>query len=336
MQIKSKHYTIPIFIPELACPHRCVFCNQEKITARQSIPTLDEVTHIVESHLQTIPTGSEIDIGYLGGNFTGIDLQQQADYLALAQKYLSHGRISGIRLSTRPDYINPQIMNLLTTYGVTAVELGVQSTDTEVLLKSGRGHTIADIEKAVNLIKSTNINLGLQMMTGLPADTKEKALQTAKAICRWGANSTRIYPTLVVKDTPLAKLWHEGKYKPQTIPQAIDWLLDIVPIFEQHQVNILRIGLHPTEGFLDKSELLDGPFHPAFAELLQTEKWHRKFQHQLNFNKKKVLITVHPSDIPHAVGHQSKNKKWLLQQFDFVKFKQSIEVSKNSFHVDYC
>lgn len=330
----KQYYTIPIFVPELACPHRCIFCNQHTITSVQKAPTMAETNSIIEKYLSTIPLGKQVDIGFLGGNFTGIPLAQQKQYLETAQPYLKKNLVRGIRVSTRPDYISEDILQLLKTYGVTTIELGAQSMDTEVLQRAGRGHSIADTENAARMIRESEIELGLQMMTGLPGDTPEKSIHTAKRIVALGASCTRIYPTLVVKDTNLAEWWKTGKYKPQTMHEAIELTSTLLDIFNAGDVTVLRIGLHPTEGFLSGDQLLDGPFHPSFKALVFSHQWKKRFEH-IEKKSNNITIRVHPKDIPHAVGHQSKNKNYLLQHFHQVDFHQDKNIKPGAFHVDY-
>lgn len=196
-----KHYTIPIFIPELACPHQCVFCDQRKISGQQEIPNIDDINKKIKAYLKTIPEKrSRVEIGFFGGSFTGLPMDQQEMYLKAAAEFVKGRRVEGIRLSTRPDYINREILDLLKKNKVITIELGAQSMDPGVLAKSGRGHSVEDIEKASKMIIDDGFELGLQMMIGLPGDTLEKAKHTAKKIVELGARNTRIYPTLVIKE----------------------------------------------------------------------------------------------------------------------------------------
>lgn len=331
-----KHYTIPIFVPEEACPHRCIFCNQHHITSRPKTPSLEEAQGIIEKHLKTIPPKAGIDIGFLGGNFTGIPLENQEAFLEMANRYLRSERVSGIRISTRPDYINEKILDLQQKYGVTTIELGAQSMDEEVLRCAGRGHTSEDTAKASEMIRRRGIRLGLQKMLGLPGDSEEKALRTARRIVDLGAACTRIYPTLVVRNTPLEIRWRRKEYFPLPMKEAIDQTLKIMPLFEKAGVRIIRIGLHPSEGFLDGSQLLDGPFHQSFKELVMTEKWNRELR---RFDWKKesrdVMVFVHAHDFNNAVGYRARNKKMLQQHYRKVKFVRDENMPKGAFHVDY-
>ena len=262
--MKINHVNIPIFLPELACPHRCIFCNQSQISGKTSVPSIQETIRIIENHLQTIQAFSEVQVAFFGGSFTGLPIDMQEDYLRVVQPFIESGKITGIRLSTRPDYISDPILVMLKQYGVEEIELGAQSFYDEVLKSSGRGHTAADIINASKKILNHGIRLGLQMMTGLPGDTNEMAFQTAKQIVAAGAHSTRIYPTLVIKDTPLEVLYKRGLYKPQTMSEAVGSAARLYRFFEENNVTVLRVGLHSNEDFNNGISLIDGPYHPSF------------------------------------------------------------------------
>jgi hypothetical protein len=379
----KKHFTIPIFVPELACPNRCVFCNQHSISGCQKQPEPEEVREIILQHLKTIPEkDSHIEIGFFGGSFTGIETELQEKYLAVAKEFLApdsgwsrlrsttgnqnsstdpsnepnsrcsrlrsttgnkesnsipnretrwssgaettgaNNRIHGIRLSTRPDYINAESLDLLKKYGVTTIELGAQSLDDEVLQFSGRGHTLADVEKASEMIRSAGFNLGLQMMTGLPGDTPEKSVQTARRIVELGATCTRIYPTLVIRGTELEQRWRNGDYQPQSLDEAVVLSAQLLEIFRKGGVEVIRMGLHPSEGLLDGSEMLAGPFHPSFRELAETYIWKQKLipllqQHPAGSN---LRIPVPAQELRNAIGYGSSNRRMLEKHFSKVEF----------------
>ena len=233
-KMKKRHYNIPIFIPELACPFQCIYCNQQKISGRLSIPTEEEILKIIEDHLSTIPTeNSEVELAFFGGNFTGIDKSEQIRLLQLVNPYLKSGRIKGIRLSTRPDYIDEEILKMLKDFGVRTIEIGAQSLDDKVLHLSKRGHTAKDTEQAAKMILEAGFSLGLQMMIGLPGDTLESAIYTANRIVELGADSTRIYPTLVIRDTVMEKMYHEERFKPLSLEEAVSWSKDLLLVFEK-------------------------------------------------------------------------------------------------------
>lgn len=330
-----KHYSIPIFIPELACPHQCVYCNQRKISGTIKSPDIDEVRNIIDEWLTTIdPLKSHVEIAFFGGNFTGIEIEQQKLYLETVKPYLAKG-IKGIRMSTRPDYITKEILQFLKPYKITTIELGAQSLDKEVLLKSGRGHTVEDIEKASKLIIDVGIELGLQMMTGLPGDTREKCIKTAKKIVKLGAKNTRIYPTLVINDTWLAEMFKQGEYKPQSMEEAVDWSKDLFHIFNNAGVKIIKMGLHPSEGLMSGEDLLAGPFHVGFRELVMTSVYNDHFKDLQENKDSNLTIYVPKGHIAFAVGHERKNKLELIKKFKSVKFLEDRNLTSKPYYADY-
>jgi len=332
--MRSRHFTIPVFIPEEACPNRCVFCNQHRIAGTECAPSVEEVIRKVEAHLLTIPLDGEVEIGFFGGNFTGIPQKEQKAYLESVQHHIKSGRVQGIRLSTRPDYINKDILDFLKQYHVTSIELGAQSLDEEVLKLAGRGHTAEKVHEASRMIRKNGFNLGLQMMIGLPGDTPEKSYFTAKEIIRLDADCTRIYPTLVIRNTELEQLYLEGKYNPLSMEEAISRVADIVPLFINAGVKILRIGLHPSEGLLDNTSLVAGPFHVAFGEMVFSEIW-RKLLTNITFEngKRNILtLTVAQGMRNAAIGHRAMNKAMLLEEFRKVVFDESADLKGFEYH----
>lgn len=331
-----KHYNIPVFIPELACPFQCVFCNQQKITGKQMVPDDQEILQIIENHLATFKEKKRhVEIGFFGGSFTGIPAKEQAHYLDLVQPYLENGKVDGIRLSTRPDYIDEKILDLLKQKNVTTIELGAQSMADEVLKASGRGHTARQTEDAARLVSDYGFDLGLQMMIGLPGDTAEGSLYTARRIVELGASNTRIYPTLVIKDTALHHLYNKRKYQPLSLEEAIDRTKELILFFEKHNVQIIRIGLHPSEGLLSGDELVAGPFHPSFKELVMTEIWNDLLKPLLYGNTtKEIEIRVPEKEFNYAIGYHSKNKKMLLKHFQRVRFvADKVIIRRDNFQV---
>jgi histone acetyltransferase (RNA polymerase elongator complex component) len=333
----EKHFTIPVFIPGVGCPFQCIFCDQKKITGEAGLPTLAEVEEIIHRHLETIPAANTfIEIGFFGGTFTGLPEEKQSQYLEVVQPFLESGRIRGIRLSTRPDFITLQILTLLKEHHVTTIELGAQSMDDEVLKMSERGHLSSDTEKSSRMILEAGFTLGLQMMVGLPGDTEERSLSTARKIISSGATETRIYPALVIAGTEFEKLLREGKYLPLNLEEAVRWTKNIVVLFELADVKILRIGLHPSEELVSRSALVAGPFHPSFRELVMTEIWNDRFRSAEFSPMHHILkIRVNPSDINNAIGYSGKNRNMLMEHYREVKFTADPGVHENCFHADY-
>lgn len=301
------------------------------------IPSKEEIHTIINDHLATIDHDSNfIELGFFGGNFTGLPLQQQESLLKEVNVYLHSGQIDAIRLSTRPDYIREANLSLLKSYGVRTVELGAQSFDDGVLEIMGRGHTARDVVVASAMIKDYGFNLGLQMMTGLPGDSREKSLETAEKIIATGADNTRIYPLLVIRDTPLAEMFKRGEYLPMDLAEAVSLVKELYRLFEEHHVNIIRVGLHPSEGLLNGSNLLAGPFHPSFRELVLTELWRDVLMPLMhNEHPSPVIIHVPQREINYAAGYASSNKKMLQTVFRDVRFREDHSLTGRNYRVSY-
>ncbi len=318
--MKQKKFHIPIFVPHKGCPHDCVFCNQRKITGTTNEMTVGEANEIIEKNLETIEKynskGSYIaEIAFFGGSFTAIEIEKQNELLSLAHHYLKSGRVHGIRLSTRPDCINDKILSNCKSYGVTAIELGVQSADEEVLSLSNRGHTFEDVKKASELIHKYEIELGLQMMTGLPGDTFQKSIDTAYKIAGLNPKNVRIYPTLVMEGTQLFEMYKEGKYIPQKLNCAVSLAADIAEIFISKDIEILRISLQTTDG-VNKDTVI-GPYHPAFAELVYSEIEKRKLEDYIIKNKLSSCTLNIKTDKPsQVIGHKKSNKIYFKEKYD--------------------
>ncbi len=332
-----KHFTIPVFIPERACPFRCIYCNQYRISNTVKQPDEYDIVSVIEKYLQTFPSDSIIEIGFFGGSFTGMPIEEQNRYLQIVQPYLKQGQVSSVRLSTRPDYIDQSILDNLKLFGVKTIELGGQSLHDDILHFANRGHTLKDIEKAAGLIRKNNFELGIQMMIGLPSDTMDKAIFTARKIIELGASNTRIYPALVIKDTVLADLYNSKQYQPLSLEEAVLWTKEIIKLFEAAKINILRVGLHPTEGLMQGEDLLAGPFHVSFKELVMTEIWNDILTEKLHSKTGDMItIRVHPKQLNAAIGYFGKNKKMLEQQFKKVRFtgNDALQVFENEIVIE--
>ena len=322
-----KYYNIPIFLPELACPYRCVYCNQFHITGNSDIVKPEDVKNIIDSHLASFKEENRfVEVAFFGGNFTGLPVKMQNDYLDVVQPYLDKNLVHGIRCSTRPDYISLQRVKEIKHLGMRNIELGAQSTNDEVLKHCKRGHTYNDIVEASQIILSEDITLGLQMMIGLPYDSEEKDFQTAKDIVNLGAKETRIYPCIVVKDTELETLYRNGDYKALSINEAVNRSSKLYSYFIENQVKVLRIGLHQSDE-LDKDGYVAGPYHKNFAEMVFSHIWEEKFENLRTLEsenlKKDIIINVPASQINHAIGWNGENKKLLLEQFRSVEFRDA-------------
>ncbi len=332
-----RYYNIPIFIPELACPFQCIYCDQRKITGQSHFVNEEEIISIIDNHISTISTEDNyIQVAFFGGTFTGLSLKKQEQYLKLVQPYISSTQIQGIRISTRPDYITEDILNLLKLYNVTNIELGAQSLVDSVLEKVHRGHTYNDVKKASELIIKHGFTLGLQMMLGLPGDTKEYSMETAKRIIQLDAKETRIYPTLVIKGTALDTLLKKGRYSAMTTLEAVEQSAELFQLFHKHNVKVLRIGLYPSEDLLNE-EVVAGPDMRHFKEKVMTQNWNKKLKSIIpkSKNNKQALIFTAKSQLNFANGFKASNKSMLLKHFKKVKFKVDSSLKDFEYYVNY-
>ena len=345
--MSKEYYIIPIFVPHLGCPHNCVFCNQKKITGLSTDMTPEIADSIIQAHLRTIPDScKELEIAFYGGSFTGIEMNLQKKLLGVANNYKKQGMVHKIRLSTRPDYIDEDILSTLKENGVDIIELGVQSLDEDVLKLSGRGHTREDVFKASELIKKFKTELGLQMMIGLPGDTREKSINTAQNIIDLNPSCVRIYPTLVVRDTYLEKMFLEGLYTPLTLEEAVDISTDLLMQFEQNNINVIRIGLQPTENIALGKDVVAGPFHPSFRQLVESNVYKIILEDYLDgldknlFVNNDLIIEINQKEISNISGQNSKNIKFLKSKEGIKTLKiHKADISRDVFYIknnNYC
>jgi histone acetyltransferase (RNA polymerase elongator complex component) len=323
--MSKKHYIIPIFVPHKGCPHDCIFCNQKKITGQLGEVTAQEVRDKIEDYLATIPEeGSHIEVAFYGGSFTAIPLDYQKELLEAAFSYIENGRIANIRVSTRPDCIDVEISDNLKRYGVGVVELGVQSMDEGVLKLCNRGHTSEDVVEAVRILKRYGFTVGVQMMVGLPGDTVEKALRTAEELIRLKPDIARIYPALVIKNTYMEEMYLKGEYHPLTLEAAVEESKKLLMLFEGNGVNVIRIGLQPTENILLGKDVVAGPFHPSMRHLVESLVYRDMIMHLLGEMPQKhhnVIIKTNPRNISELLGHKKCNIDFIKENFFIDKLE---------------
>ncbi len=302
----QKNYVIPIFIPHSGCPFQCIFCDQKQITGTVQMPDPQTVCDTIETYLKTIPkTARRIMLAFYGGNFTGLKSDTQKNYLQAVQPYLISKKIAAIRISTRPDCIDRDTLLRLREHGVTEIELGIQSFDDNVLEQSQRGYDAATAVRASIMIREYGFALGHQFMIGLPGDSWQALITTAQTSARVYPDMIRIYPTLVIRNTPLARL---ESFSPLSLDEAIKRSAFLIDFFEQRHVRILRVGLHPPQ---DEGSIVSGPFHPAFRYLVYSYIWRDFFLKTINFEmlKQVVRLTLSSDDLSYVVGYKAKNRK---------------------------
>lgn len=307
-----KKGNISIFVPHNGCPQQCSFCNQKTITGKQAQPSSKEVGQAIDTALAR--KGYVYEIAFFGGSFTAIDRNYMTELLNTACEYIDNNRITGIRISTRPDFIDDDILALLKSKGVTAIELGAQSMDDDVLKANLRGHSSQDVVNASNLIKDYGFELGLQMMTGLYKDTDDKAIETAKRIINLKPKTVRIYPTVVLKNTYLAELYEKELYKPQTVDDAAELCTKLVPMFEANGISVIRLGLHSSPDI--KKNMIAGAFHDSFGEIVKSRYMLNRI---LKYPPASYEIMVNPKSVSQLKGQQKRNIYFLMEQGYNVK-----------------
>jgi histone acetyltransferase (RNA polymerase elongator complex component) len=320
-----RHIVIPIFVPHKGCPFDCIYCNQKAISGQIEEMTEDRMIQIIEQHLDSIKEGTCVEIGFYGGSFTGIERSQQIEFLRTANKYVEKGMVKSIRLSTRPDYINSEILDYLKFYNVKTIELGVQSLDEDVLRKSCRGHNVDDVITSSQLIKKYQINLGIQTMIGLPGSTKEKDYSTAQKVVQLKPQIVRIYPTLVIKNTYLERLYLDGRYTPLELKDAVDLCAELLNLYENHNIRVIRIGLQPTESINENSDVAAGPFHPAFRQLVESKLMLNRMESIICENgfehEKHLVIRTGRRNISNVIGQKKAKINYLKKKYGFVSIK---------------
>ncbi|MDD3852332.1 MAG: radical SAM protein [Syntrophomonadaceae bacterium] len=318
----KKHYNIPVFIPHAGCPFQCLYCNQNKIAAQNSAPHPEHLTYLIEPALQTIPAHADIEIAFFGGNFTSLSAGLQSEYLNATAPYLSSGRVAGIRISTRPDAIFTSILDNLARSGVTTIELGVQSLHDEVLKASSRGYYAEDVFTACELIRQYNFKLGIQLMIGLPGSTRYHELYSTQNTIKINPDMVRIYPTLVIEDTGLHHMYLRNTYQPLSLDEAVETVLQMYIQFQIAHIPVIRMGLHPGEELRQPGNIVAGPFHPAFGELVEQALFKRQAEPLLLWHKEaghapgKVKLYVNPRDISKLVGNKRGNIDWWQSTFE--------------------
>ena len=340
----KKQYIIPIFVPHLGCPNDCIFCNQKSISGQKKNMTKEEAKKIIDDYLKNIKNeDAQIEIAFFGGSFTAIEVEKQEELLELAYEYVKNGQVESIRISTRPDSIDKETLKRLKKYKVKTIELGIQSANNYILKRSNRGHTFEDVKKASKLIRRYKFDLGHQMMVGLPESTKIDEINTAKALIKLRPKMVRIYPVLVIKNTKLEKEYKEGKYEPLPLVQAVETCKELVEMFVKKKIDVIRVGLQNTDEITNPeektSEVVAGPYHPAFRQLVESSLWYDAIVariKKLNVKVKEVEVTVNPADSNNVIGHKKENVIKLKDTYDvdlILKQDENIKQGKSKIEI---
>ena len=328
--MSARAQILPVFVPHLGCMHACVFCNQRRISGAQSPAKPEDVKNLTAQSAAFLPQGGKRQLAFYGGSFTAIPEKEQEALLSAAKEALDRGEIDAIRLSTRPDAIDDTVLARLRRYGVETVELGAQSMDDGVLRLSGRGHTAADVARASALVRAAGFELILQMMTGLPGSDDEKDVETARRLIALKPDGVRVYPTVIVKDTPLYDMWRSGAYRERTVEDAVRVCAVIVPLFEAAGIPIIRLGLNPTEE-LSGGAAVAGAYHPALGELVKSRVLLNKARALLRTAApgSRVTITVGRGKTSQMTGQKRENLRRLTEEFELAGLRVRENPSEN-------
>lgn len=329
--MKKKEYIIPIFVPHLGCPNDCSFCNQKSISGQTKQVTKEEVKQTIEEYLKNFRDDYKyVEVAFFGGSFTGIEEEKQVELLEAVQPYIKEGKVNSIRVSTRPDYIDKEVLKRMKKYHVKTIELGVQSSNDYILEKCKRGHTFAEVERASKMIRMKGFILGHQMMVGLPESTAIDEINTAKDLIKLKPKIVRIYPVLVIKGTELEKEYETGEYTPLNLNQAVERCKEIMKLFTAKKIQVIRIGLQNTESISDPSqegsEVVAGPFHPAFRQLVESSLWYDSIVakiKKINTKVKKVQIEANPENMNEIIGHKKENIEKLKSTYEVEIFAKA-------------
>jgi histone acetyltransferase (RNA polymerase elongator complex component) len=315
-----KPFVVPVFIPHAGCPHRCVFCDQTRTTGRSAeFPDPDRLRTDIDRFLAfRRDSRRPTEIAFFGGNFLGLTPERIRFLLDVGAAYVNNGKAQGVRFSTRPDTITAESLALCAGYPVATVELGVQSMNNKVLEISRRGHTAGDTRRAVALLRTRPWRLGLQMMVGMPGDTPGQSLDTGAQLADLAPDFVRIYPTLVLKGSPLAGWRAQGRYAPMELDPCVDLVKSLLAIFLDRGIPVARMGLQPTADLNAGAGVEAGPFHPAFGDLVHAALWRDALRRCLELHPsagKNIEISVHPSNLSRVRGQCNATVKWLARTF---------------------
>ncbi len=312
----------PVFIPHAGCPHRCLFCAQDRSTSHVDVPSAEAAGRWLET---VLPEQGSGEVAFYGGTFTALPEEQQTLYLDTAICHIASGRVSGIRISTRPDALDARTLARLSDAGVTTVEIGCQSFNDTVLENSGRGHSAVDNLSSVQACQAAGFQVGVQLMPGLPGGDGKEAMRSLQQAIALKPSFLRIYPTVVVEGTELAELWRAGAFTPWPLDRAIDLCADMLLLCRKHSMPIIRMGLQSDPQL--EANLLAGPYHPAFGQLVRSRLWRRALSHA---GKHGNNLTVNPSDLSDALGHRCENREWLKQSNPNIIISADQSVARES------
>ncbi len=326
MNQTGKPLVIPVFIPHSGCPHQCAFCNQSIITDQKSmLPEKPQINDIITQYLQYKGVRKKVELAFFGGNFLGLPHKTIIKLLEIINPYITENKINGIRFSTRPDTINSQTLELIKPYKISAVELGVQSMNDHVLIKSQRGHTALDTKKAIKLLQKHSLKVGVQVMVGLPGDSEDLLSKSTKQIAGLEPDFARIYPLMVLKGSLMERWYKNNSYHPLNLEESVNLVKKMYQIFQAAGIDVIRMGLQASDMMEDKSLVLAGPWHPAFGHLVFSQIFYDMICKKIEQNPEllraeKLVLSVHPKSESRLRGDKNSNIKKLKLHYPGVEF----------------
>ncbi len=342
-KLSHKPLVIPIFTPHLGCPHNCSFCNQSIITnEKKFLPDSERIKKEVDNYLKFKGKRDKVQLAFFGGTFLGLDETYRKILLDTAESLVQENKIDSIRFSTRPDTITEKNLNSLKNYSVATIELGVQSMNDHVLSSAKRGHCAEDTRKAASLLREYGFETGMQMMTGLPEDTDETAIETAEQIASLSPDFIRIYPLIVLKGSLVHKLYQKGEYKPLSLSHCVTLVKKIYLIFSGQDIPVIRMGLQASELLQDKDSMMAGPWHPAFGHLVFSEIFFDKVLDSLEKiscdQRDEIILQVNPCSESRLRGNKNQNMKKLEAMYPLIKFriKTDLHLTSDQLQVTRC
>lgn len=327
------HSNISFFVPHIGCPHKCSFCDQNTITGENEAPRAEDVRRVCERALKEVSDPADTEAAFFGGSFTAVPRGYMIELLEAVKPFIGGGGFKGIRISTRPDCIDGEVLGLLKSYGVTSIELGAQSMSDEVLSANGRGHTAEDVFKASRLIKEYGFELGLQIMIGLYRSDPEKERLTVQSVMKIRPDTARIYPVCILEGTRLAELYKSGEYVPMSFDEAAELTREAAAAFTSGGIKILRIGLHASENV--SRRLVGGFYHPALGEVIRSLEVRRIIEEHISAHPAERYEVYAPkSGMSAAVGHKKSNKTYFYEKNENVFFGEDNALGKDEIRID--
>jgi radical SAM enzyme (TIGR01210 family) len=339
----NKNFIIPIFIPNQGCPHRCIFCQQKTITNKsEALPSPQDITDTIEIAIKSkrLVNKNQKEVAFFGGTFTSLPHEVMEEMLAAVYPYIKKGTLQSIRVSTRPDSLSEEKLNILDSFMVKTVELGIQSMDDHVLALSHRGHTSRDTVNAVKILRERDFTIGAQLMPGLPGDSTDLFLSTIEKVINLKPNFARLYPTLVIKGTVLEQWYNKGKYRPMGLDTMVSLCKDACLQLENAGIPVIRIGLMSSPSLLKKGEIVAGPWHPSFGFLVRSAIYLERLKPRLPLRgySKNITLRIHPSEIPLLIGYKKSGIKQIETITDAVinHIISDDSITRGMVYIDAC